>query len=324
VKKRYITLVSFLFILSVSYAQKNKKFTVFNTIDKVISDICFTDKGKVLGITDNNSIKAFWSDSGELLAEFENGHNSRILTIDISKDSTLLVSGGRDSIIIIWDFIGNKILKSLEYHKGIITSVKISPDNRYLLSGGTDNRVFLYDIRKDKVLYELREHKNVITSVVFSSNGELFASSGGDRMINIYSTEEGTLIASLDGHRNWVRCIHFSDDGKRLISCGDDSRVIIWKISDINNINKEIDKRFSAGWLLSADFNEDSQTFSLGDIYGNTLIVGQFARYKARLGGPVNRILFKPGEGSSMIIAVATRGKGAVLINTKNMKYKTT
>ena len=320
-KASVILAVSFIF-LSCIYAQKKNTSTTFSTSEKIISDICFTGRGSVLCVTDGKNVKAFLSDSGELLAEFDNGHSDRVLAIDISLDSTLMVTGGRDSTIIIRDFIGNRILKSLKYHKGIVTSVKISPDNNYILSGGTDNKVILYDIRLEKVVHEFNDHKDVITCVIFSKDGKRFASSGGDGIVNIYNTDGFTLAASFEAGTSRVRSISFSDNGQRLISCGDDRKAVVWITTDLNNIRKELMLRLSAGWLLSSDYHEDCQTFTVGDIYGNVLIIGKFGRYKAGLRYPVNQIRFKPATGSLLSIAVATRGKGVVLIKAENMKYK--
>jgi len=315
-KKEIFVLFAFLFISTLGYAIQEM---VCKTDNKIIYGICFTHKGGALGIADNNTIKVYSTKDNKLLNEFKYGHKRQILTIDISKDSTLLVSGGKDSTIVIWDFVNNKILKSLSYQKGIITSVRISPDKRYLISGGTDKKVFLYDIEKDEVIHEFSDHSDDITSVKFSPDGKLIASASGDGLINIYDTENFKLITFLNGHRSWVRDISFSRDSTKLISCGDDSRIITWNISDLNRIAIVESSRKGFNWLLSVDLNEDSKTYVSGGIDGKIRIVTKFGKYTARIRKTINKVIFKPNEGSFLKVAIATRGKGVILIDAMDM-----
>lgn len=306
-------------VTTLGYAEKDSTYIVYKTNSKVIYGICFTDRGGALGIADDTVIKVYSTLSNKLLNEFKNGHKSGILSIDISKDSSLLVSGGKDSTIVLWDFLSNRILKKLFYHDGIVTSVHLSPDKRYLVSGGTDKKIFLYDIEKDKVICEFTDHKDDITSVKFSPDGNMVASSGGDGLINIYDVEKCLLIASLNGHRSWVRDISFSRNGTKLISCGDDSRIIAWNITDIKNIEIEESSKKGFNWCLSVDMNEDGDTYVSGGMNGKVRIVTDLTEYVARIKRPVNKVLFKPNEGSFLKVAVATYGKGVFLIDATKL-----
>jgi WD40 repeat protein len=319
-KKKLLILILFFLILPYGYSQQKGRNLIYKTNSKIIYGICFTKKGEAIGIADNNTIKVYSTLSGILLNEFKNGHRDQILSIDISNDSSMLASGGKDSTVVIWDMKNNLILKKLQYRNGIITSVKISPDNKYLLTGGTDKKVILYDIVQNKVIYEFAKHNDAITSVALSRDGKFVASGSGDNLVNIYSVDKGTLIASLKGHNNWVRDICFSNDGKKLISCGDDSRIITWNTSDMNNIYLLTDSKLRKSWVLSIDLNEDNTTIASGDLDGYAKVIGRFASYKVRMGVPVQKILFKPNEKIYMKIAIATRGKGVILVDSKKMK----
>jgi len=319
-KKKIFISFAFLFIVALGYSQKEKAFTIFKTDSKNIYDICFTNKGSALAIADNNNIKVYSTASKKLLSEFKNGHTGQILTIDISKDNNLLVSGGKDSKIVIWDFINKKILKSLTYQKGIITSVKISPDGKYLASGGTDNKVYLYDIEKNELIHEFADHLEDVTSVEFSPDGKLLATASGDKTIKIYEVKTYKLITSLKGHKNWVRGISFSGDGTKLISCGDDSRIITWNISDVHNIGIQDELKLYYIWILSVDFNQDNKTYVFGGIDGKLRIESPFGTDFGKIGSPINRIKFKPNENIYIITAIATRGKGVMYVDARNMK----
>ena len=301
------------------YSQKNKIGVTYPTDDKIIYGICFTNSGDALAIADNNSVKVYSTSTNKEIREFKDGHTDQILSIDISKDSSLLVSGGKDSTVIIRDLKNGNILKSLKYN-GIITSVAISPGNHYIASGCSDNNVYLYDLENKKESFVFTDHTDDVTAVAFTPDGKYLASSGGDKLIFMYSVTSGKLLSTLTGHEDWVRDIAFSDDGTELISCGDDSRVIIWKIWDINDIRIVNNLKYGNNWILSVTFNQDNNTYAYSDFNGNVSIVTGFGSYKTQLKCPVTKILFKPKNGIYLKIAVATRGKGVLLIDANNMK----
>jgi WD40 repeat protein len=316
--KKLSLLAAFVVITSLVYSKKSV-YTSFETDSKIIFGICFTYKGGALGIADNNEIKVYSTEDKKLLNEFKNGHKKQILTIDISNDSTILVSGGRDSTIIIWDFITGKVIKSLSFQKGIVTSVDISSDGRYLISGGTDRKVYLYDIEKDELVNTFPNHSDDICSVKISPDGTMIASASGDGMINLFNIETLEHIASLQGHTNWVRDISFSKDCATLFSCGDDSKIIKWNISNRSRITIKNTTREGFGWLLSVDVHEDSQTFVSGGFDGKVRIATSFGGYSTRVRKPINKVIFKPHEGAYLKVAIATRGKGVVMIDARNM-----
>lgn len=319
--KKIPVILFFILLNYLAYSKDKAGITTFQTENKVIYDICFSAGGEVLGIADNNKIKVFKTSNKELIREFKDGHRRQIMTIYISKDSTLIASGGKDSTIIIWDFIYGTKLKTLHYHKGLITSVKISPDSRYLISGSTDDKVCLYDIKTDMLVGQFSEHTDDITCVTFSPDGKLFAAGGGDNIITIYHTENPGLMAILRGHKSWVRDISFFHDGKKLISCGDDAQTIKWDITDFNMITGTTEKKNGQTWILCLDNSEDDNIRAFGSINGSILIYWQYGTYSGNLGVVVNKILFKPLSNNFLQICVATAGKGVMLIDASGLKF---
>lgn len=313
-----------IFLLSVALAYPKDKTLVssLTTRSKIIYDICFSERGGAIGIADNNTITIYDVTTGKLLREFGNGHHGRIMTLDISRDSTILASGGSDSIIVLRNLQSGEIRKTLKYHKGIITSLKISPDGHYLISGGTDGRIFLYDIEADKVVGEFKEHTDDITCVVFSPDSRLAAGAGADGSITVLDIKSAKTIGILKDHKGWIRGITFSRDGSRLLSCGDNSEIITWNLSDFNNISVFRQKENEKSWLLCIDYNDKQDAYTFGSLNGILKIRFSFGTYIRNLHVPVNRAKFRPGFTDTFEVAVATRGKGVMLINTKEMRYK--
>ncbi len=318
---RNISLLYFLlYIVALnSNAQNSKAYYKFPTEANIIYDICFTNNGGAIGIADNKSIKVYSTKSKELIRDFKDGHTGQIHSIDISKDSTILVRGSKDSTVVIWNFIDGTLLKKLKYN-GIVTSVCLSPNSQYLAYGGSDNKVFLFDIKNSKLISTYTEHTDDITSICFSPDGKYIATSAMDKLIQIYKSD--SLIKTLPDQKNCVRDISINSVGTKLISCGDNGKTYTWDISNINNTRIINESKRGFNWLLSVDFNEDDKTYAIADFNGNAEIVGQFGSYKTNVKAPINKIMFKPKEGIFLKIAIATRGKGVLLIDAKDMKLR--
>jgi WD40 repeat protein len=322
-RKNFFLVLAILMLSAPGFARKKSEYRVLRTDSKIVYGICFTNKGGALAIADNETIKVYSTNEDLLLNEFKNGHTRQIISLSVSGDSTLMVSGGKDSTIVLWDFVNARVLKRLRYHDGIVTSVHISNDRKYIVSGGTDRIVFIYDIESDRVIRGFSDHSDDINSVKFSHDGNWIASAGSDKIVNIYSTTELRLVASLVGHKGWVRDIAFSHDSTRLISCGDDSRLITWRFRKATGITLEKSIKAGSSWVLCTDTHPDGRTYATGDINGVIKVFTLYGRYTWKTGVPVNKVLINPGNGSMINLAIATRGKGVLLLGAEEMKSET-
>lgn len=316
-KKIFFTIQFFVFLFVVN---AKEKYTVFPTDDKIIFDICFFDNGEKLAVADNTDIKIFSVKTQQLLKTLPNGHSDRILTIDISEDNTLLVSGGRDGTVVIWNLQTQSNTLNISLKDAIATSVNISPDNNHLIIGDSHGNIILYDIEKQIQSFQINAHKKDITSVKFSPDGKIFASASADKTIHIYSSEDGKLIAILEGHKSWVRDIQFDQDGRQLVSCGDDSNVLFWNLKNLENIKSKKIKYSGVNWLTCIDLCEKDNTYAIGSSDGKIFIIADIVNYETKIKGTINKLLFLPGSSSELKVVLATQKLGVVLISAKNMK----
>ena len=96
-------------LVSAGFSQTNKSYMTFPTESKTIFGICFSPKGNVLAVGDDTRIKFFSTATMKLLGTLNDGHDKMIMTIDISRDSSLLVSGGKDSLIMITELSSGRV-----------------------------------------------------------------------------------------------------------------------------------------------------------------------------------------------------------------------
>jgi U3 small nucleolar RNA-associated protein 12 len=86
------------------------------------------------------------------------GHKLPALTLDISTDSTLLVSGSADKNLKIWGLDFGDCHKSLFAHQDSVMAVRFVPRTHYVVTAGKDGLVKYWDADKFELLLELPAH----------------------------------------------------------------------------------------------------------------------------------------------------------------------
>lgn len=320
-ENRKITILSLilLFVVVSVAAQKKNEVIHFGNEKSTIYDVKFIGDNK-LAVADGNEIKIYYVKDQKLSNELKDGHSDVILSIDVSSDSSKLVSAGRDGIICLWDMKDASLVTKLDYHHGVVTTVKFSPDNKFILSGGSDNEVILYDIVSNKELAKFLGHTDDILSVDFHPAGNTIASSGADKQVVLWNMKNGERIASINNLKGWQREISFSDDSTKLISCGNDANLHIWDISNPKSVRLINQLKEGREWLLTHNLNADGKTIVSGGMDGKIRIDHSFGEYSFKVKKPITRVLFKSNVTPNLKVIASTMGGGVIMIDAKNMK----
>eukprot|EP00536_Pseudo-nitzschia_multiseries_P000467 jgi/Psemu1/294039/fgenesh1_pm.6_\ len=161
--------------------------------------------------------------------------NSSANSIDISNNSSTMVSGHTDGSLRLWDIRtgrGNADIKSV--HEGAISSVQFHPlDSSKVLTNGMDSRIKIIDLSSYKVIHEF-SHKDFHTSYswsasVFSPDGAFVASgSSSNGFIFVWNAEDGKLVRVLEeGHESVGVCgIAWGREGAQSVD--KKGKLILW------------------------------------------------------------------------------------------------
>jgi len=140
------------------------------------------------------TLKVFFEDT---LAFFLSlyGHKLPVLSVDMSTDDTLLISGSADKTIKIWGLDFGDAHRTLYGHTDSITHLEFVHKTHYFFSCSKDKTVRYWDADRFEQILLLEGHKAEVNSLVVARNGGFLLSGGMDRQIRVWErTKEMVFV----------------------------------------------------------------------------------------------------------------------------------
>jgi WD40 repeat protein len=306
-----ILLLSCLGLLSFS---KEGPGIQISTKEKNINCIRFSSGGSLLAFGDGNSVKVVRMTDLQLVSEMKDGHSGKILSLDFSADSSMIVSGGSDSLIIVWNLKTNEIRK-LNYHTGKVTAVKFDQKAGLIYSGSTDRRIVCYSLTEGKIMFDIKVHTAEVLALDLTVDGKFLASSGADKSVYIIDTRDGKIINNLSGQNSWIRCLKFNNNSTTLSTGSDKGTIFFWNTTDPLNSKLILKRKKLMSWVTSVDFFSDNTSYCYSLDNGKVGIELAGVDYRLKLKYPVRMAAIQPGNRTFFKIAVATYGNGLIIID---------
>ena len=203
------------------------------------------DKHLILSCKDS-IIRAYDIDSREFVKRFEDeGHLPETTIAMQTLDSTKLVSGRKDHMIIIWNYGNAKVIqKIIESHNGPITSLAFPKGKDYMLISGSiqDFSLRFWNIDTGTLIKKIATDMPVYGLIV-NSDTKVFISTG--TKICCYDLETYSELKSIKLLKNEsVYSITLTLDGKSIFGGGELSGAIsIWDVQE-SKFNKYLSNGF--------------------------------------------------------------------------------
>jgi guanine nucleotide-binding protein subunit beta-2-like 1 protein len=281
----------------------------------------------------------------ECIGQLE-GHNGRVTALALGEDAnknTILVSGGRDKLVIVWDLnLGaageheegdeaaeisktklGKPLKALHGHNNFISSISISDDLKHVASSSWDKTIRLWDLAtyKTKKLYS--GHSKDCLSVVFSgANKRMLVSGSMDNSLRVWNAN-GELKHTANEASSWVSCLKNIKCGKEnLLAAGSwdnkirfyDDEFLLTRVFTNDYPISSLAASNDGDFLFAAEKNGSIKVWSLGPKEANAV---ETAQQTLNLGSELYDIAYDTKYYS--VIAAATQ-RGLVIRDISSNK----
>lgn len=168
------------------------------------------------------------------------GHSSWVMSVAISPNKQILVSGGLDDKIKIWNLQTGELLHALTGHSKGVNCLAISPDNNILVSCSDDDNIKIWSLTNGNLLHTISEHSRDVNSVAISPNGQILASGSEDRTVKIWNLKSGAPIRTLPGIAGMIKAVAIGPNNTILASGGLDNQIKLWNLTNgelIRSIN---------------------------------------------------------------------------------------
>ncbi|MCF3608541.1 hypothetical protein L2E81_18910 [Planktothrix agardhii 1033] len=224
-----------------------------------------------------NKIKIWQLSTGQELRTLEG--DASVLSLAISPDGQILVSGSADNTIKIWQLSTGEELRTLTGHSESVNSVAISPDGQILVSGSDDKTIEIWQLSTGQKLRTLTGAGS-INSLAISPDGQILASSHTvmgsmgclfDTTIKIWQLSTGEELRTLTVVDWWVNSLAISPDGQTLV-IGGDYTITIWDLSTGQELGTLTGHSEHSDEVKSLAISPDGQTLVSGGDDGTIMI----------------------------------------------------
>jgi WD40 repeat protein len=199
-----------------------------------------------------------------LKVERPNAHGGWVMSLALTYDGKLLVSGSDDQSIKAWDAGTLELVAERQgAHSDHVRSITISPEGTAIASGSDDQSIKVWSIGTLELKAEQpAAHSKAVTCVAFlpgdSGRGGqcMLVSGSADRSIKTWvlpPVAPGTLTLKAEkqnAHDVNVNCVAVSPDGKRVASGANDRRLKVWDAATLQLTGEK--QSAHRGWMRYA------------------------------------------------------------------------
>uniref|UniRef100_A0A7G3B4Q4 Putative wd40-repeat-containing subunit of the 18s rrna processing complex n=1 Tax=Lutzomyia longipalpis TaxID=7200 RepID=A0A7G3B4Q4_LUTLO len=167
----------------------------------------------------DSTVKIFFRDTLKFYLSLY-GHKLPVTCMDISHDSTLIVTGSGDRNVKIWGLDFGDCHKSLFAHDDSVLGVQFIPHTHMFFSCGRDGKIKEWDADTfEKISTLPAHHIGEANALAVSPNGMLVVSAGSDRVVRLFEKTDEPIV--LEDAQEEER----EEIENRILATGDESTV---------------------------------------------------------------------------------------------------
>lgn len=164
------------------------------------------------------TIRMWATTSGKQTQHFV-GQTSKVTTLEISPDNSILASVSSDDYLIrLWSVSSGELTQVLGGHKTYVGRLAFLPYSSMLVSASSDQTVRLWDTSMNSRIQTAEKPTSLIKVLEFAPSGSIIASGTEDGVIQLWSAMTGLQIRTFGSHKSPIGALTFSSDDSTLAS----------------------------------------------------------------------------------------------------------
>ncbi|XP_049840536.1 protein qui-1 [Schistocerca gregaria] len=155
-------------------------------------------------------------------------HSAAITCLDISRDGTMAVTGGVDSLVNIWQLNTHELHSTLEGHFASVTCVAFSPNGLFAVSGSEDKTARVWGLTLGLVVSVFKGHQATITAVTAMMDSRRVVTADRQGILAVWLADNATLLHSCGGPS---QCLAITNSMKYVVCGNGDTSLRIWAVN---------------------------------------------------------------------------------------------
>ena len=196
------------------------------------------------------------------------------LTVAVSPDGDVIVTGNRDGSISTWSSTGTPLAENVAGHDLAIEEAVFTPDGRWLLSGGDDGTLLVWDLADPADVPQpalLGETGGIAWSVAVAPDGVTAASASEDGIVRLWDLEaRRELDASFVDLESDALTVAFSPDSELLLVGNGRGEVSGWAVDGGREVVPTFAAHESDVWEIV--FSADGSAFATASSDGRVRV----------------------------------------------------
>ena len=239
--------------------------------------------------------------------------------MDVSSQGNLTAFGNKHGqIAIVKTGTSEVVYQKFYSEKGPVADIKFSPDDSQLgvvFATGT----FMVADYSSNNSWGNTIPEGRATCIGFRDDGKYFAIGNDQGVIVNYSIVRKDLISKISTLANSINDIFWSSDTDKMIVVSSSGR--IQTFSDITSSQEpgQISIKYNSGVISGSGYIPQSNSLYTCTLQGTVKIHFNFGIYKIKFPVAMHAIKYLPLDDNFYNLAVATNGKGIILLNSRNM-----
>ncbi|MDZ7608002.1 MAG: WD40 repeat domain-containing protein [Cyclobacteriaceae bacterium] len=284
----------------------------------IIYDIDLADSTRLVALAPDYI--ATWDLSTKSIVHKYNAPGANLTCLDVSGHGEMTLFGNKQGdVTVIGTTTDEPILKKSYPGSGAVTDVKFNASDSLAAVTFYSGFFGVIDLNS-KNMWEYNIPEGHAISCGFSQNGQFLAVGDDKGIVRIYNLVSHSLVNEFTTRNSLIKEIIWIEDDLKIIAAMQDGNIQTWSNPATKGQQSMMRQVRNTGTISSAGYYQETKSVYCCTLEGAAKIHFDLGTYKYREAVAMHAVRALPRNNIYITLAVATNGKGIMLVNSQKMK----